>query len=113
MKNYDVEKLKEEYEIKIETGLDEAKRLDRKAKLPCYIFAYSFGIIGALVLGIGMCLAMKVIGDGSSLFIALGIIIGIIGIIMVSINYPIYQKILRNRKEKYASSILLALNKKD
>ena len=59
-----------------------------------------------------MCLAMEVIASGP-VMIALGVIIGIIGIVMVSINYPIYNKILKVRKEKYASSIILALNKKD
>ena len=112
MKNYDEERLREEYTQKPKTGLDEARKLDQKCKLPAYIFAYIFGIIGALVLGVGMCLAMEVIAGGP-VMITLGVIIGIIGIVMVSINYPIYNKILKARKEKYASSIILALNKKD
>lgn len=112
MKNYDEERLREEYTSKPKTGLDEAKKLDQKCKLPAYIFAYSFGVLGALVLGVGMCLAMEVITSGQ-IMVALGVVIGIIGIIMVSINYPIYNKILKARKEKYASSIILALNKKD
>lgn len=111
MRNIDEEKLLEEYAPKKKTGLDEAKKLDRKAKLPALILAYTFGIIGTLVLGVGMCIAMKVIGDGSAGIIALGIIIGIAGIAMVSANYPIYKVIERNRKEKYASAIILALNK--
>lgn len=112
MKNYDEERLREEYSKKPKTGLDEAKKLDQKCKLPAYIFAYTFGILGALILGIGMCLAMEVIASGP-VMVAVGVIVGIIGIIMVSINYPIYNKILKARKEKYASSIILALNKKD
>ncbi len=112
MKNYDEETLREEYTPKKRTGLDEARRLDRKAKLPAYIFGYTFGILGALILGVGMCLAMQVIGDGTGMM-ALGIIVGIIGIVMVSTNYPIYSRILKFRKGKYASSIILALNKKD
>jgi uncharacterized membrane protein YuzA (DUF378 family) len=111
MKNYDEEKLKEEYTPKIKTNLDEAEKLDRKVKLPAQIFTYTFGIIGALILGIGMCLAMKVIGDGTTLALVFGIIIGIIGIVMVAANYPAYQKILKIRKEKYASTILVLLNK--
>lgn len=112
MKNYDEERLREEYSTKPKTGLDEAKKLDQKCKLPAYIFAYTFGILGALILGIGMCLAMEVIASGP-VMVAVGVIVGIIGIIMVSINYPIYNKILKAKKEKYASSIILALNKKD
>ena len=112
MKNLDEEKLREEYTIKKHDGLEEAKRLDHIVKLPVYIFAYSFGVLGALILGLGMCLAMQVIGSGTGLMI-LGIMIGIIGIAIVSMNYPIFKHILQIRKEKYASQILLALNKKE
>lgn len=48
MKEFEEEKLREEYQIKAEkTNLEEAKRLDRKCKLPVYIFTYTFGILGA------------------------------------------------------------------
>lgn len=110
MNNYEEEKLREEYTPKKHTGLDEAKKLDKKVKLPVNIFAYIYGIIGALILGIGMCLSMEVIGSGTTMMV-LGIIIGILGIIMVSTNYPIYKSFLQKRKEKYASAIILALNK--
>lgn len=82
----------------------------QKAKRPAYAFAYSFGIVGTFLLGLGMCLSMKVVGNGSFPMLVLGIVIGLIGIVMISINYPLYSKILRIRKEKYASEILLALN---
>lgn len=113
MKEFKEEKLREEYQIKSKkTNLEEAKRLDRKCKLPVYIFTYTFGILGVLILGIGMCLAMNVIGGGTTLMITLGIIIGVIGIAMVSINYPIFAYFLRKRKEKFSSAILIALNQK-
>lgn len=109
--NYDAETLKEEYTIKkTKSGLEEAKRLDKKCKLPPLIFTYIFGIIGALVLGLGMCLAMEVLEAGTS-FMTAGVIVGLVGIVMVSINYPIYSKWLQSRKEKYSPAILIALNK--
>jgi hypothetical protein len=36
----------------------------------------------------------------------LGIIIGLGGILLVSINYPIYRKILEDGKKKYAYDII-------
>ena len=114
MKEFEEEKLREEYQIKDKkTNLEEAKRLDRKCKLPVYIFTYTFGILGTLILGIGMCLAMDTIGGGSATMITLGIIIGVLGIAMVSINYPIFAYLLRKRKEKFSSAILIALNQKE
>lgn len=95
-----------EYAPKDDSKIVALKKLDRKAKLPAEIFTYSFGIIGALVLGVGMCLSMKIIGNQTTLMVILGIIIGIIGIVMVSINYPIYKKMLENNKKKYAYDIV-------
>ena len=98
-----VESVVKSYQEKEFTKLDELKRLDSKVKLPAEIFAYVFGSIGALVLGLGMCIAMGVIL--AELFI-LGIVIGLVGIVMVTVNYFIYQKILKSRKEKYAEEVL-------
>lgn len=98
-----VESVVKSYQEKEFTKLDELKRLDSKVKLPAEIFAYVFGIVGALVLGLGMCIAMGVIL--AELFI-LGIVIGLVGIVMVTVNYFIYQKILKSRKEKYAEEVL-------
>ena len=82
------------------------KKLDRKAKQPANIFTFSFGVVMALVLGTGMCLSMKVIGDGSTAMIAIGIVIGIIGILGMGINYPVYKKMLESGKKKYAFDIM-------
>ncbi len=82
------------------------KKLDKAAKRPAQIFTYTFGIIAALVVGVGMCLSMKVIGDGSTAMMILGIAAGIIGFIGAGINYPIYSRILQKSKEKYASDII-------
>ena len=109
MKSFEEERLRAEYTPKTKTGLDEAIKLDRKAKRGPTILAFVLGIIGALVLGVGMCLAMQVIESGTPAMV-LGVIIGIVGIAIVSVNYPIYTRFLKAQKEKYGSAILLALN---
>lgn len=85
-----------------EEKIDKLTRLDRQARRPAEIFAYTFGTLGALVLGVGMCLAMEIIGS----LMPLGIVIGVIGIVMVAVNYPIYKRILSQRKKKYAPEIV-------
>ncbi len=82
------------------------RKLDARAKRPAAIFTYTFGIAAALVLGIGMCLAMKVIGDGSTAMMVLGIVIGLVGIACMSVNYPLYKKFLAKGKQKYAYDIM-------
>lgn len=100
-----VKEIKEGYEPKSKTKYDELIALNRKVELPAYIFAYAFGVIGALILGVGMCLAMQVIGTGVPLMV-LGIVVGIIGIALVSVNYPIFLAIMKSRKKKYAEKVI-------
>lgn len=100
------EAIANEYARKDTTKVVQLKKLDAKAKRPANIFAYTFGIVSSLVLGVGMCLAMKVIGDGSTVSFGVGIGVGLLGILGVSINYPIYKKMLENGKKKYASDII-------
>ena len=85
-----------------EGKLEQLKKLDRAARRPAEIFAYTFGTVGALVPGVGMCLAMEVIGS----MMPLGIVIGVVGIAMVTANYFLYRAILRSRKKKYAKEIV-------
>ena len=101
-----IERIRASYAEKEMTKFDELKQLDRRVKRPAEIFAYVFGSLSSLVLGTGMCLAMKVIGASLSFAMPLGIGVGILGIALVSVNYPIYKSILKNRKKKYASRIM-------
>ena len=100
------ESIVNEYSAKKTSKVVALKKLDAKAKLPATIFGFSFGIIFTLILGLGMCLAMNVIGQDQTINMISGIIIGIVGIIGVSINYPIYKKILQNGKNKYSYDII-------
>ena len=98
----EVEQIRAQYTGKTVSKMDELKALDRKVKLPAEIFGYSFGIAGSLVLGTGMCLAMGVIGSS----MPLGIVIGVLGIGLVTANYFLYKAILNSRKKKYAEQVL-------
>lgn len=82
------------------------KKLDAKAKLPASVFTYTFGVITALIAGVGMCLSMGVIGGGTAGYVALGIVIGVIGLAGMGVNYPIYNKLLAKGKQKYAFEII-------
>ena len=99
------ESIAKEYAPKDHSKIIALRKLDRKAKRPATVFTYTWGIISSLVLGTGMCLAMQVIGN-STLHMAIGIVIGIVGIIGCSVNYPIYKKMLENGKKKYAFEIV-------
>ncbi len=100
------EKIASEYAPKETRKVVALKKLDNRAKRPANIFAYTFGILMSLVLGVGMCLSMKVIGNGSTALMVLGIIVGVIGIVGVSVNYLIYKRILENSRKKYSADII-------
>lgn len=100
------EQLANEYAPKDDSKVIALRKLDARAKLPATVFTYTFGILCSLIAGIGMCLSMDVIGNGSTDALVLGIIIGIIGLSGMGINYPIYKKMLAKGKQKYAFEIM-------
>lgn len=100
------EHLVNEYAPKDDSKVIALRKLDAKAKLPATIFAYTFGIISALITGIGMCLSMGVIGNSTTTMFALGVVIGIIGLAGMGVTYPIYKKMLVKGKQKYAFEIM-------
>lgn len=99
------ESIAKDYAPKDNSKIIALKKLDAKAKLPATVFTYSFGIVSSLVAGLGMCLAMQVLGKGTILVI-IGIILGIIGFVGWGINYPIYKRMLEKGKAKYAYEIV-------
>ena len=100
------EQLANEYAPKDTSKVVALRKLDAKAKLPANIFTYTLGIISALLMGVGMFLSMNVIGSGTTGMFVLGVIIGLIGLIGMGINYPVYKKILVRGKQKYAFEIM-------
>lgn len=106
---FTIQKIRMQYTEKGPAALDKLKALDAKAKRPATVFAYVFGSLGAIVLGSGMSLVMTDIADKLNFIdkpMPVGIAIGVIGLIITSINYPIYRAILNSRKRKYSERIL-------
>lgn len=111
--NFLVQKIRSEYAEKELTELDALRQLDREVKLPANIFGYTFGSVGAIIAGAGMSLTMTDLGAtlGMSHSMVCGIIIGIIGLGMAVVTYPIYNKILASRKAKYRDEIFALSDK--
>ena len=111
--NFLVQKIRTQYTEKEHTGLDELKELDTKVKRPANVFAYIFGSISAIIMGAGMSLVMTDIAEtvGIQNPMVYGIIIGIVGMFMAIINYPIYKGILGSRRKKYADKIIALSDK--
>lgn len=100
------EQIASEYAPKDTSKLVALKKLDNRAKLPAQIFTYTFGIVSSLIMGTGMCLSMKVIGSETTASMVIGIILGIVGLFLMGVNYPIYRKMIEKGKQKYAFEIV-------
>lgn len=100
------EQLVNEYAPKDTSKVVALRKLDAKAKWPAQIFAFTFGIISALIAGVGMCLSMGVLGSGTTGIFVLGVVVGLVGLIGMGVNYFFYRKILEKGKQKYAFEIM-------
>ena len=107
-KEFVVEKIRSQHTEQEHTELDDLKALDAKVKRPANVFGYTYGSIGAIVMGAGMSLVMTDIGAvlGMTETLIPGIAVGIVGLAMSCTTYPIYKKILNSRKKKYAHQIM-------
>ena len=105
---YLVQRIRTQYTEKQHTELDELRKLDRKVKAPANAFAYGFGALSALIMGCGMSLIMTDIGQtiGVASPMTPGVVIGVVGMAMAIVNYPIYKGILTSRRKKYAQQII-------
>ena len=107
------QKIRAQYMEKQATELDALRELDAKVKRPANVFAYIFGSVSAIVMGTGMSLVMTDIAAQLGLgdMMIPGIAIGIVGMALAIVNYPIYKGILNSRKKKYGAEVL-ALSEK-
>lgn len=103
-----VQKIRSQYTEKQYTQVDALKALDVKVKKPANVFGYTYGSVSAIIMGAGMSLVMTDIGATIGLASAMvpGIIVGVVGLGMALSTYPIYKKILSNRKKKFAPEIM-------
>ena len=103
-----VQKIRTQYTEKQHTELDALKALDAKVKRPANVFAYTYGSLGAIVMGAGMSLVMTDIGAmlGMASTMVPGIAIGVVGMGVALTTYPIYKKLLSSRRKKFAPQIL-------
>ncbi|MBQ8404751.1 MAG: hypothetical protein IJX55_10095 [Clostridia bacterium] len=106
----ELKKIREKYEPREEDKMERLRKLDASVGKKARAVALTLGIIGALVLGFGMSLAMSELGAnlglGSELAMLIGVIIGILGGAIACLAYPIYNAVLKSEREKIAPEIL-------
>lgn len=97
---FEAEKIRRQYIKKEDNKIEKLRRLDSKVKLPGRITAVILGIAGALLLGSGMSLVMVFKA------MTMGLVLGIPGLIILLLIYPVYTLIIKRRKVKYSQEII-------
>ena len=106
----EIKNIRQKYVTPTEDGMARLRRLDAGVTQKATIFALIAGIIGALIMGFGMSLAMTnlyaFLGLSQGIAIAIGIIVGLIGMACVGMAYPIYNCVLKKERAKIAPEII-------
>lgn len=103
--NKEIQAIRKKYLPQSESKLDELKRLDAQVQNSGVVESLCTGITGSLILGLGMSLAMQVLGSGIVTMIA-GIFIGLVGMAGMLAAYPVCRAKQRKAKEQLSPRIL-------
>lgn len=100
--NQEVLDIRKKYLPQEESKLEELKRLDALVQNSGMIESLCAGISGVMCFGMGLCLAMEIIGHAAWL----GVMLGLIGIAGMVAAFPVYRKFFAKAKAEYAPRIL-------
>ena len=103
----EVEAIRKKYLPQEEDKMEQLRRLHSIPTQKAQTAAIAVGVIGALIMGTGMSLAMTDIGAALGNFaLAVGILVGLVGMVLVALAFPIYNRVLKKNREKIAPEIL-------
>ena len=106
----EIRAIRSKYEKREESKMERLRRLDRGAESRATAISLIFGIIGTLILGFGMSLIMSelstMLGLSGISSIALGVILGVAGGVLVALAYPVYNYVIKKERERIAPEIL-------
>ena len=103
----EIEAIRKKYLPKEEDKMEQLRKLHAVPTQKAQAASLAVGIIGTLILGTGMSFCMTDIGAAlGSLAMMLGVIVGLAGVILVALAYPIYSKTLQIERKKIAPEIL-------
>ena len=107
----EIKRIREKYAppVEAEDKMETLRRLDRKVTSKAPTAALTMGIIGTLIMGTGMSLIMTELGNLLGAFflaVTVGLSLGVAGILLVCLAYPVYNRTLQKGREKAAPEIL-------
>ena len=103
----EIKNIRKKYAAPEDNKMEQLRKLDRQVTQKAQAWAIALGVVGALILGTGMSIAMTDLTGflgGTAMFI--GIPVGLIGIVLVALAYPVYNRILKKEQQRIAPEIL-------
>lgn len=90
-----------------ENKMEQLRKLHHSATQKAQARSIAIGVIGTLIMGTGMSLFMTELGAALGGFaMVLGILIGVVGMALVALAYPVYNRVLKKERERIAPEIL-------
>ena len=106
----ELKRIREKYIPREEDKMERLRRLDRGVTQKAQAVSLIFGIVGALILGFGMSLAMSELGASlgahRNMAMLLGVIIGVAGGVLASLAYPMYNLTVRRERKRIAAEVI-------
>lgn len=103
----EIEAIRKKYLPQEEDKMEQLRRLHAIPTQKAQAASLIVGVVGALIMGTGMSLAMTDIAAAfGSLAMVIGIAVGIVGMVLVALAYPLYNRILKKQRKKIAPEIL-------
>lgn len=103
----EVEHIRRKYLPKEENKMEQLRRLDRIPHQKAQAWSIALGVIGTLIMGTGMSLCMTELSGflgGTAMFV--GIPVGVAGMVLVALAYPVYNRILKKERQRIAPEVL-------
>lgn len=103
----EVEAIRKKYLPKEEDKMEQLRRLHYSATQKAQAASIALGVIGTLIFGLGLSLCLTDLSGflgGTAMFV--GIPVGLVGLVLLALAYPVYNTVLRREREKIAPEIL-------
>lgn len=103
----EIQAIRKKYTHKEEDKMEQLRALDAKVTNKATMISVIFGVVGAIIMGTGMSLVMSDFGAllGNAA-LPVGIVLGLLGMGILAVAYPLYNHTLKKEREKIAPEIL-------
>ncbi|MBE5964909.1 MAG: MFS transporter [Lachnospira sp.] len=102
----EIKKIRDKYAEGETDKMELLRKLDASTTKKSTMYSIIIGVVGTLIFGAGMSMAMV----WTDTLLILGILIGVVGIVIIAFAYPVYNYITKIERKKVAPQIIELTN---